>query len=67
MPKGETNEQGFYVLSLCFVGFLFFVVVYQTCWRILVVFQCYYIRCYMLFHSRACCFVATWPCLGIAT
>jgi hypothetical protein len=32
----ETNEQVFYVLSLCFVGFLLLVVVRQTFLRILV-------------------------------
>ncbi len=61
--RGETNEQVSYVLSLCFVGVLFLVVVRQTFLDMLVVFRC----CYMLFHGCACCLVATWFCLGVAT
>ncbi len=34
MPKGETNEQCFYMLSRCLVGFLWLVVVSQTFLRI---------------------------------
>ncbi len=63
---GETNQQVFYVLSLCFVGFLFLVVVHQVFLHILLVFRCCYMYCYMLFHCCACCLVATWSCLGVA-
>ena len=45
--RGETNEQVFSVLSLCFVVFLFLVVVHQTCLYILGMFRCCYIGCYM--------------------
>ena len=65
--RGESNAQGFCVLSLCLVGFLFLVVVYQASLSILVVFRCCYICCYRLFHGRALYCVATWSCLDIAT
>jgi hypothetical protein len=65
--RGETNEQGFQLLSRCLVGFLFLVVVSQTFLCILGVFRGCYIRCYMLFHGCAGCLVATWSCLGVTT
>jgi hypothetical protein len=65
--RGESNEQVFYVLSVCFVGFLFLVVVHHTCLCIPVVFRCCYTFCYMLFHGCAFYRVATWSCLGVAT
>jgi hypothetical protein len=67
VQRGETNEQVFYILSMCFVGFLFLVVVHQVCLCMLVVFRCCYICCYMLFHGCAFYCVATRSCLGVAT
>lgn len=60
--RGETNEQVFHMLSLCFVGFLFFVPVSHVFLCVLVVFRRCYISCYILFYGRACCLVATWFC-----
>jgi hypothetical protein len=64
---GETNQQVFYVLPMCFVGFLLLVVVRQAFLHILGVFRCCYICCYMLFHGGVCCLVATWSRLAVAT
>jgi hypothetical protein len=65
--RGETNQQRFYCLWLCFVGFLFLAVVHQVFLCILDMFRCCYICYYMHFHGCACCFVATWSSLSVAT
>ena len=57
--RGETNGQGFYMLSACFVVFLFPVIVYHVFLCLLGVFRCRYIRCYIPFLGSAYYLVAT--------
>lgn len=65
--RGETNQQVFYVFSLCFIGFLFLALVQQVFLCMLVVFRCRYIFCYIDFNGCAYYRIVTWSCLGVAT
>ena len=65
--RGESKQQVFYVLSLCFVVFVFLVVMSQAFLCMLVVFRCCYISRYMPFHYCVSCCIATWSCLGVTS